>query len=426
MADAAITADRFRTVLREHVLDPWFPRSIDVSSGGFLCDFDRTWACCGPNDKFLEFQARHTLTAADASRMFPSERTLRDAALHGFHYLREVMWDREAGGWFHRLDRAGKPLEGETKHVHGMAYAIHACAAVYRTTGQTPAMDLAREAFDWIEQHAHDGDHGGYFGFLTRAGRVIREPSDCPWPSDSDTLGTTIGLKDLNVHSDLLESLTELYAVWPAPTVAERLNELLEIIRHRFLNPDTGMLDMFLTPDWGRIVHPIRTGYQFQTTYRLLLARSVAGNVSAVVQLARQLTDRARERASDRRGGGFVQSLPLATSRGRSESDPREREKHWWVQVEALKAFVALSQLEGGMTYRSAVAAHWRYLERHAVDAVHKGFYWQALDGLPLRQRWFNARLAPAEYTLKGSIWKDASHDGRALMHCIELLNGAP
>jgi len=421
------TAERLQAVLREHVLGPWFPRSIDVEDGGFLCDFDRQWASSGPHDKFLEFQARQTLTAADASKHFPSDRTLRDAALHGFRYLREVMWDREAGGWFHRMDRAGKPLEGETKHVHGMAYAIEACAAIYQTTGQTAAMDLAREGFEWLERHAHDQDHGGYFGFLTRDGRAIVDPSGCPWPSDSDTIGTTLGLKDLNVHSDLLETLIRLYGAWPDPTVAERLNELLEIISQRFLNPEMGMLDMFLTQDLSRIPHPIRTGYQFQTSYRLLLASRVVDDASTLVRLAHQLAARALERASDRRSGGFVHSSPGdATSREHRHTDPNAPLKYWWVQVEALRTFVALSQLEVETAmYRKAIDDHWRYLERHAIDAVYKGFYWVALDGLPQWKRWFNGRLAPAANTQKGTIWKDASHDGRALLHCIEMLNAA-
>ncbi|MFN2325543.1 MAG: AGE family epimerase/isomerase, partial [Gemmatimonadales bacterium] len=118
--------DEFERALKRHVLDPWFPRSLDREHGGFLCDFDRKWQSCGSHDKLLEFQARQTLTAAEALRMYPEDQRFRDAALHGLRCLHEVMWDREAGGWYHLTDRAGRPLEAHTKHTHGFAYAIQA------------------------------------------------------------------------------------------------------------------------------------------------------------------------------------------------------------------------------------------------------------------------------------------------------------
>ena len=130
------SASEIESVLREHLLDAWFPRCLDAEQGGFLSDFDRAWKPCGANDKFLEFQARQTLLAADALRAFPDDPGLREAALHGFRYLLGPLWDREAGGWFHKLDRAGRPLEAETKHAHGAADAIEA-AMGGRADGRT-------------------------------------------------------------------------------------------------------------------------------------------------------------------------------------------------------------------------------------------------------------------------------------------------
>src|ERR1700730_15067645 len=140
----------FESALREHVVDVWFPRCLDLEHGGFLSDFDRAWQTCGPNQKLLEFQARQTWIAAELLRFFPCDKRLRQAADHGFHFLRDVMWDRNAGGWFHRTDRAGKPLESHTKHAHGIAYAIAACVAMHTTTAETGALDLAREGFAWL------------------------------------------------------------------------------------------------------------------------------------------------------------------------------------------------------------------------------------------------------------------------------------
>jgi mannobiose 2-epimerase len=411
--------EEFESALRRHVLEPWFPRSLDHAHGGFLCDFDRAWRSNGPHDKLLEFQARQTLIAADASRAYPADPGLREAALHGFRYLHDVLWDGDAGGWFHRLDRTGRPLESHTKHVHGMAYAIEACVAVHQATGEPAALDLARRGFDWIERNARDRQHGGYFGFLTREGTVIREPSQCPWKTDEDTIGTEIGLKDANVHSDLLETFVHLYRVWPDPIVEARLAEILEIMTDRMLVPSTGALHIFVTPDWRPIPHLARSAYQCQTAYRILLARGLAGDADRLASLARRMVDHALRYQRDPRGGFFYAGAGSAP-RSLHGHDLQVRFKTWWVQVEVLKALLAISLLAPEeVGYRYEFEAQWRYLRAHFLDERYGGFYSADLD----RPRWraLRLRFAPAA-TNKGDMWKDASHDGRALLYCMEAL----
>jgi len=417
-----LCVEEFDSVLRRHVLDAWFPRSVDLTHGGFLCDFDRTWTSCGPHEKLLEFQARQTLAAADACRKYPSDQRLRDATLHGLRYLREVMWDGSAGGWFHRLDRAGQPLEAHTKHAHGAAYAIEACVAVHEATGDPAALRLAQEGFDWLDRCARDRDCGGYFGFLKRDGTVIRDPSECPWKSETDTIGTEIGLKDANVHSDLLETLVHLYRVWPDSKVGERLAEVLDIVSDKMLVPSTGALHIFVTADWRPIPHLARAGYQCQTAYRLTLARGLAGDAAKLRRLACLLLDHALRYTRDPQGG-FFYAAPGAAPRWLQGQDLLARNKSWWVQAEALKALLALSRLAPEREeYLQHFEAQWHYVQRHFLDLEHGGVYPSGLDVVPRWRRRLGARFAPAAVTRKGDIWKDASHDGRALLYCIDNL----
>ena len=71
------------------------------------------------------------------------------------------------------LTRTGIPEEHETKHGHGIAYAISACAACHELTGETDCLDLAKSAFAWLEANARDREHGGYFVFYKRDGTPI-------------------------------------------------------------------------------------------------------------------------------------------------------------------------------------------------------------------------------------------------------------
>src|SRR5207247_6054880 len=89
----------------------WFPRSVDREHGGFLCDFDHRWRPGGSQLKMLEYQARQTIAAARAAAHLPDFPDLREAAAHGFRYLKDRMWDPSLGGWYRLLDRIGEPLE---------------------------------------------------------------------------------------------------------------------------------------------------------------------------------------------------------------------------------------------------------------------------------------------------------------------------
>ena len=89
------------------------------------------------------------------------------------------MWDREFGGWYRMLDRAGSPLEAGTKHGHGASYGIAAYVAYYELTSDPQALTLAQEASQWLEKVGHEPEYGGYYALYTRedAGPIARAVS---------------------------------------------------------------------------------------------------------------------------------------------------------------------------------------------------------------------------------------------------------
>src|SRR6266496_2673070 len=70
------------------LLGAWFPHSVDREFGGFFCDFDHRWKPSGSQHKMLEYQARQTIGAARGATHFPHIASLREAASHGFRYLK--------------------------------------------------------------------------------------------------------------------------------------------------------------------------------------------------------------------------------------------------------------------------------------------------------------------------------------------------
>jgi len=423
-----LTRRDFEGTLRRHLIDVWFPRCLDLEHGGFLSGFDREWHVYGPQEKLLEFQARQTWVAAELLRYFPSEAKLHQAAQHGFRFLREIMWDRQAGGWFHRVDRAGNALESSTKHAHGIAYAIAACASVHAATGEPGSSELASEGLDWLERYAHDECHGGYFGWLKQDGTPIRQPRDCPWPTQSDTIDTPIGFKDINVHSDLFETFLYLCRLQSEPRVWARLNELANLICHRIITP-SGALFYFFEADWTPAPQLMRYGQALQTTFRLLAARDVLGRDETIVSIARRVLDLTLRYAWDEENGGFFLAGPGASWTTLQGHDLLVRRKEWWIQFEGLRALLALNlAINDNSIYLDYFERQWKFLHRYIFDAIHGGVYLAALDGLPRWRQAVGARWAPGSLTEKGNYWKDASHEGWALLYCASMLdaNGRP
>lgn len=371
----------------------------------------------------MEFQARHLCVAAEAHQRYPAEASFGEAVHHGYRYLTDVMWDREHGGWFHRTDRQGRILESETKHAHGICYGIDACLAVHQATGNPAALELAKAGFSWLDQHAHDPEFGGYFGFLTRDGKVLRPGAASQWPHHGDTIGTPLGFKDLNVHSDLLETFQVLYRVWPDPQLEVRLSELFTLILRRFLVPDLGAMHYYFTADWRPIPHLVRCGYQFQAAYRLTMALELLDRQDERLRQASALLDHTLRHAQDPNGGFYYATAgddPIQLEGGLA----RAAGKSWWVQFEALKAFLAMSRLVADPNpYRTAFLSTWEYLDRAFLDRRFGGVFIKGIDQLSPWQ----SRLGmgwPDYVTRKGTDWKDARHEARSLLYCLEHYPG--
>ncbi len=405
-----IPRDELESVLQRHVLDVWYPRCIDHEYGGFLCDFDRRWQPCGPHDKMLEFQARQTWLAADALREYPDDERLRQATEHGLQYLQGPLWDAEHGGWYHMLDRAGAPLENHTKHAHGIAYGIAASAAVAKVTGEPAALELARAGFEWLDAHAHDTSHGGYFGLLTRDGKIVRHGGTAAWPDEFDQIGTPLGYKDANVHSDLLEGLTLLHAVWPNARVAERLAEIVAFIAEKMSDADGG-LRYLAHPDGRPLNRYVQYGHVLQSSHRLLAARRQLGQPELGLEDARRFLAYALTHGLDREHGGFHHANSDAPNA------PRARSKQWWVQAEGLRALILVDGVgPDEPRFANELSAHWSYLRQFLFDERYGGIYFESIEGLPRWRRALGAHLAPAHFTRKGSVWKYCGHEGHALL----------
>lgn len=398
--------ERIDALVRADLTERWYPRALDREKGGFHQTFARDWSALPDENRFLVYQARLTWTAAAfAGYSEEHHEEFVEYARYGIAYLDEVMRDAEQGGFHWVLSPEGKvdPALGTEKHVYGTAFVVYAGARAYEATGDGRALKVARDAFDWLETHAHDDEHGGYFEGLTRAGEPILSWSEeAPISDRTDRLGVYHGFKSMNAHIHLLEAVAELYRVDRRPIVAGRLRELLEIVRDR-IAVEPGALNLYLTRDWRATPAHDSFGHDVETAYLLVEAAEVLGipDDERTWHVARRLVDHALDWGWDEKHGGFFDKGEVFNGAA------FDTDKVWWTQAEGLNTLLLLHRRYGGRTdrYWRAFLRQWDFIERHLIDPEHGG--------------WFEVATRAGELIgdgRKANPWKANYHTARALM----------
>jgi mannobiose 2-epimerase len=397
------------TALHQDILNQWFPRSIDREYGGFHSHYSSTWQTLPSDGKFSVFQGRMTWVT---SQVVLREPAMKEQYLpyvkQGLDYLQNTMWDKQDGGFFWGLADDGTVLPQFTdgKDLYGVGFCIYGAAAAYQATHDPRALALAQQGFRWTEQHAHDAANGGYFEWLTRDGTPV-----VPNAPDGEVVQPPIPIgpenfKSMNTHIHLLEAFTQLYQVWPDPTVRARLEELLAIIRDK-IAVEPGAMNLFFTNAWRPIPGNDSYGHDVETAYLMLETDEVLhGKASDKTErMAKMLVDHALAYGWDAKNGGFFQNGPAFGA-------PDDTHKEWWVQCEGLNALLLMHERYGRQNpiYFQRFLEQWAFLQRHTLDAENHGDWnLTTADGTPV-------------VLDKGSIWKAAYHDSRAFWNVRDRL----
>ena len=396
-------------MLQHDVLEPWYPRTIDYQHGGFYADFDRKWQRLPSRGKFSVFQGRMTWTAATVAERRPALKPqYLPYARHGLSYLQSTLWDQKCGGFYWGLGDDGRPGPefGDGKHMYGISFCIYALAAAYKVEPNPGTLAFAREAFAWVEEHAHDDVNCGYYEWLTREGKPMTAPPYAPTIEFRYGADSPIGYKSMNTHIHLLEAYTELYGVWKDDRLRSRVAELLCIVRDK-VTVQPGAMNLYFTPDWKPLPDHDSYGHDVEATYLMQEASDALGESASAHTRAvgRMLVDHALAYGWDAEKGGLFHS-------GAAFGKPDDLLKEWWVEMESLNALLLMHQLYGARTdrYWKAFQQQWNYVRRYQVDPQFGGEYnLVKADGTPVS-------------TNKGSMWKGAYHDGRALLNVSDRL----
>lgn len=386
-------------VLFENILAFWDPRVVDNENGGYRLNHDHRGIWLGPSAKRLITQARVTWFY---SRLANSAYATRDhlaIARHGYEFMTTHLWDRDAGGFFWEVDPAGAVTVDE-KQMMAQAFALFALAEYALASDDPRPIALAGELFDLMTTHALDEVNGGYHEFFS---------VDWTEREHGVALDRDSAHKTLDTHLHLLEALTGYIRVNNTGEVRRQLEELIRLIARTTVDERVSAGGEIFHADWSPVDSPLgrRVSYGHETERIWMLAdacEAVGAPNRVFVDLYAAIFASVLQYGYDVGDGGYYAAGPL----GRVA---RNRAKLWWPQAEGLLCCLVLYKLTGDPIYAQCFA--------HTLDwTIDRQIDWEHGD--------WHEHVSPdgTAKGIKAGPWKTPYHNGRAMIACLEGLDG--
>ena len=385
-------ASELEDELRE-ILRFWTINTPDEQNGGFVgkIDNDNTIDYNAPKGAVLNSRILWTFSAAwNLTR----EQGYLDMARRACKYLTAYFLDKEFGGVYWTVDAAGNPLDTK-KQVYACAFAIYALSEYYKASSDQEALALAIDMYHVLVHYSYDEERSGYFEAFSRN-----------WgPIDDLRLSAKDAneKKTMNTHLHLLEAYTNLYRVWKDEGLRMEIAKLIGNFSSFMIDKDTWHLILFLDEHWVRKSEDISYGHDIEASWLLLEAAEVIDDEVLIAQMKQNAIKMASasEEGLDKDGGLWYEFTPSTMH--------VVKEKHWWVQAEAMVGFFNAWQVSGEERFLQASLSNWQFVKANIIDRKNGEWFW-GVGG--------NGEVMSKED--KVGLWKCPYHNSRA---CIEIIS---
>lgn len=377
------------TALRE-ILTWWQTYMPDTVNGGFYGSVNNQNEPDTMAPKGLVLNAR-ILWSFSAAYGFAKDPAYLQQAQLAYQYLYAHFTDTEQGGMYWSLQANGAPLDAR-KQIYGLAFCIYGYAEYYKISQEPAALAAAVALFENIEQHSFDKALNGYIEAFAQDWTPIADLR----LSDKDDNES----KTMNTHLHIVEAYANLYQVWPSKILKERIANLLHLCNQYFINHQNHHLHLFFDEHWNLKSQLQSYGHDIEAAWLLQQCAETIGDTDLIQifrQLAIPITAAALE-GLDADGGLWYEYEP--------GHNTLIKEKHAWVQAEAMIGGMNAFALTGDEAYWRQSWQSWAFVKKHMLDTQYGEWYWGIQqDGSPM----------PKE---KAGFWKCPYHSSRA---CIEI-----
>jgi len=206
--------------------------------------------------------------------------------------------------------------------------------------------------------------------------------------------------KTMNTHLHILESFTNLCRVCDDQQLKDAQTKLIHTFIGHIVNHDTHHLHLFFDEVWNVKSSAISFGHDIEASWLLFEAAEVLGNtglINTVKELSLKIADAASEGLEP--DGSMIYE---------KENRHEDRDRHWWVQAEAVTGLMYAWKNSGKALYYENAKKVWDYIQIQIIDQTNGEWYWSRYpDG---RINWRDD---------KAGFWKCPYHNGRM---CMELM----
>lgn len=373
-----------------HILNYWEKFTIDHEKGGFYGRLTNDNQAVEGAIKGAVLNAR-ILWSFSAAYNLTKETHLLGMAERSFDYISSRFLNMPFGGVYWSVTAGGMPADMR-QQIYGIAFTIYGLTEYYRASGMEEVLDLAKALYRDIEDNSYDAVQGGYMEALTYDWKPVADLR----LSDKDANEK----KTMNTHLHILEAYTNLYRIWPDEALAKKIRDLIGIFNDHIVDPLTHHLHLFFDERWAVRSDIISYGHDIEASWLLLEAAEVLGDQAFIRQV---------KELSIKIAIASMEGLnPDGSMNYELDGGYLVRERHWWVQAEAMVGFLNAWQLTGEELFYQKFGAVWEYIKEYIIDG-EKG-------------EWFWGRTAEGEVMQgedKVGFWKCPYHNSRA---CIEVI----
>ena len=377
----------------EEILNFWIQNTKDNVYGGFAgrideCNVVHPEAAKG---SVLNSRILWAFSAAYNTTHNPDHLLMANIS---FRYIADHFVDKIYGGVYWTVDAKGNPLDTK-KQIYALAFAIYGCSAYYEASKNEEAKTLAIDLFKTIEKYSFDSDQTGYLEAFKEDWKPIEDLR----LSDKDANEK----KTMNTHLHVLEAYTILFKIWPEEHLKKQIYSLIDNFTSHIIDSVTGHLILFFDEKWNSRSGIISYGHDIEAAWLLLEAAEVLNDISLINEIKEWAIkiSLAAAKGLDNDGGMWYEK-DLA-------SQHFIKEKHNWVQAEAMVGFFNCWQITGDELFLQKSLSSWNYVKDKIKDKLYGEWYWGR-----------NENGTIMEGQDKVGLWKCPYHNTRA---CLEVIN---
>jgi mannobiose 2-epimerase len=349
-----------------NILPFWMVFTPDPLNGGFYGALTNENEVKNDAPRSAVLYGRILWTFSSAYRLYRVMGAYETARI-AYDYILAHFIDPENGGAYWSVDAHGQPLDPR-KHSYAQAFMIYGLAEYARASAETEPLELAKDLFRKLEDHARDRRYGGYVEGCSRDWGVLEDMR----LSDKEPNCR----KSMNTLLHVMEAYTNLLRVWDDPELRDALRDLIQMFLQHVICPGADHQDLFFDDDWTVLPerNHISYGHDIEASWLLVEAAEVLGDpilLAKTKEAGLRLAEAVRQTGLSADGAVLDARYPSPLETGHTA--PVEYD--WWSQAEGVVGFINAFQLSGDSQFAEAAQDVWNYIDQHFVNRESGEWY---------------------------------------------------